>query len=290
MAIVKDGELVFAAAEERYTRIKQDSSFPVNAIKAGFRQVGIRDSDVDVVALSWPMDSSAWMHNVKLFASGNFGRTKSRFKKLISEFIGMRGAKQKFQNRYNAHFAPPGKGFVFVDHHAAHALSVFCLAETDDSVCVVFDGRGTTEATTIWKLEEGSPKKMFERSFPDSIGVMYANVTQLLGFQPLSDEWKVMGLAAYGKPNVDVGGFERQLDWETVFTGRDFLPANDHEQSRFEQTFGAYARRENEDLTQKHMDIAASAQLACEKAMIAYVEHATQIAATGDVCLAGGWH
>lgn len=288
VAIVKDGVLVFAAAEERYTRIKQDSSFPVNAIKAGFRQVGIRDTDVDVVALSWPLDSSAWLHNVKLFATGDFGRTKSRLKKLVSEFMGMRGAKQKFQNRYNAHFAPPGKGFVFVDHHAAHALSVFCLAETDDSVCVVFDGRGTTEATTIWKLEQGSPKKMFERSFPDSIGVMYANVTRLLGFQPLSDEWKVMGLAAYGKPNVDVSGFERQLDWEKVFAGRDFLPANDHEKSRFEQTFGAYARREDEDLAQKHMDIAASAQLACEKAMIAYVEHATRLGATADICLAGG--
>lgn len=288
VAIVKDGELVFAASEERFTRIKQDSSFPLNAIKAGFREIKIRDTDVDVVSLSWPLNFSALLHDVKLFATGDFGRTRSRAKKLLAQFVSSVGARRKFQNRYNAVFAPPKKGFVFADHHAAHALSAFCLADTDDSVCVVFDGRGTTEATTIWKLENGYPRKLFERSFPDSIGVMYANVTSLLGFQPLSDEWKVMGLAAYGSPRVDIGEFKFKRGWERTFVGRYFLPANDHESSSFERTFEEYKRSQDGDLEEKHMDIAASAQLACEESMIAYVEHAIQIGGTGNACLAGG--
>jgi carbamoyltransferase len=288
VAIVKDGELVFAAAEERYSRIKQDSSFPVKAIKAGLREIGVKDTDVDIVSLSWPLNMDSLLHNAKLFASGDFGRTKSRAKKLVAELLSSIAARQKFQNRYTIHFAAPQKGFVFADHHAAHALSVFCLAHSDNSVCVVFDGRGTTEATTIWKLVNGQPRKIFERSFPDSIGVMYANITGLLGFQPLSDEWKVMGLAAFGKPNVDISRFGLKYGWETTFTGRHFLPANDHESSRFEKTFETYSRRDEAEIEQKHMDIAASAQKACEESMISYVEHAVQLGGTGDVCLAGG--
>lgn len=288
VAIVRDGELVFAAAEERFTRIKQDSSFPVQAIKAGLKEIGISDTDVDVVSLSWPLSFDALLHDIKLFATGDFGRSRSRAKKLVAQFVSLMGARRKFQNRYNAHFSPPKSGFVFADHHAAHALSVFCLAETDNSVCVVFDGRGTTEATTIWKLESGYPRKLFERSFPDSIGVMYANVTSCLGFQPLSDEWKVMGLAAYGKPNVDISEFARKGDWEITFAGRHFLPANDHELSTFEKTFEAYRRNQDAEIEQKHMDFAASAQQACEEAMISYVEHAVRLGGTGDVCLAGG--
>lgn len=288
VAVVRDGVVVFAAAEERFTRIKQDSSFPVQAIKAGLKSAGLHDSDVDVVASSWPASSESFFHDLNMFLKGDFGRTPSRGKKLVAQALSLPGKKRKFEQLYQAHFAAPRKGFVFADHHAAHALSVFCLAETDDSVCVVFDGRGTTEATTIWQMENGEPRKLFERSFPDSIGVMYANVTRLLGFQPLSDEWKVMGLAAYGVPNVDLSAFESRREWETAFVGRDFLPANDHEPSKFERQFQAYARQDGAEIEQKHMDFAASAQLACEKAMIAYVEHAVQIGGSGDVCLAGG--
>lgn len=288
IAVTVNGCVVFAAAEERFTRIKQDSSFPVQAIKAGLTTAGLRDSDVDVVALSWPASSESFLHDLNMVFKGDFGRTPSRGKKLVAQALSLPGKQRKFEQQYQAHFAAPRKGYVFADHHAAHALSVFCLAETDDSVCVVFDGRGTTEATTIWKMEKGVPRKLFERSFPDSIGVMYANVTRLLGFQPLSDEWKVMGLAAYGVPNVDLSAFESRREWETAFVGRDFLPANDHEPSKFERQFQAYGRQDGAEIEQTHMDFAASAQMACEKAMIAYVEHAVQIGGSSDVCLAGG--
>ncbi len=287
-AIVKDGKVVFAAAEERFTRIKQDSSFPVLAIKAGLKETGLRDTDIDVVTLSWPLALGDILHDIKLFATGDFARNWSRAKKLIAQALQYPNRRRRVQYRYESVFAPPKQGYVFSDHHAAHALSAFYLAENEDAVCVVFDGRGPTEATTIWRLVDGKPEKLFERSFPDSLGVMYANVTRLLGFKPLSDEWKVMGLAAYGKPVADLGGFVSKNDWELRFKGRDFLPAKDNDPSPFEKTFQAFARREDEAIEGKHMDFAASAQLACENAMLAYVERAVKITGSPDVCLAGG--
>ncbi len=288
VAIFIDDELVFAAEEERFTRIKQDSSFPVHAIKRGLRELDLKDEDVDLVALSWPLTFESFFHDVKLFVSGKFGRTPSRLKKLIAQFLKTLSARKKFRNQYASYFKPPKKGFVFTNHHAAHAMSAFFLTGENDPVCVVFDGRGTTEATTFWKFTDNKLTKLFERSFPDSLGVMYANVTQLLGFQPLSDEWKVMGLAAYGEPKVDISSFVKAEDWELIFQGEHFLSANDYDLSQFEQTFQLYRRKEEDPIEQKHKDIAASAQLSCEKAILAYVDQATKAGKSNHVCLAGG--
>jgi len=288
VAIVQDGEVVFAAAEERFTRVKQDSSFPAQAIEAGLKAVGAREADVDVVALSWPLNWDVLWHDAKLFAAGDFARSRSRAKKILAQALSSASLRRKFQRRYESHFAPPRLGYVFSDHHAAHALSAFYLADAANPVCVVFDGRGTTEATSFWTLADGRPGKLFERSFPDSIGVMYANVTRLLGFQPLSDEWKVMGLAAYGRPAADLSAFAREEGWERRFKGRHFIPANDSEPSAFEQAFEAFRRGADAPIEQRHMDFAASAQLACERAMAAYVEQAVRLAGSPDVCLAGG--
>jgi len=288
VAISRDGEIIFAAAEERFTRIKQDSSFPIEAIKSGLKQLNISDKDVDVVALSWPMNTSSFLHDVKLFVTGQFSRTPSRLKKLIAQLFEIINARNKFKKLYQNYFEAPKNGFVFSDHHAAHALSAFYLADGDDPVCVVFDGRGTTEATTIWKFTDGKLTKLFERSFPKSIGVMYSNVTRLLGFKPLRDEWKVMGLAAYGNPNVDLSDFLDNQSKELIVQGEKFLPARDNEPSLFEKTFHVHHRGENEPIEDRHKDIAASAQLACEEAMISYVDLAVEIGNSKDVCLAGG--
>jgi carbamoyltransferase len=287
-AIVRDGAVVFAAAEERFSRVKQDPAFPALAIKAALKETGLRDTDIDVVALCWPLTPSYWLHDLKLFATGDFARSRSRAKKLAAQALSLGNLRGKFQRRYESHFAPPRQGYVYSDHHAAHALSAFYLAASDNAACVVFDGRGTTEATTIWRLADGKPEKLFERSFPDSIGVMYANATRLLGFQPLSDEWKVMGLAAYGQPGADLGAFMRKDGWELGFKGRHFIPANDHERSPFEQAFAAFARAPDAPIEPKHMDFAAAVQLACEQAMLSYARRALELAGTADLCLAGG--
>jgi len=161
---VKDGEIVFAAAEERYTRVKQDSSFPVQGIEAGFREICIKDNDVDVVSLSWPLDYSSVWHDFRLIMSGDFKATRSRLKKTTAKFLSAIAQRKKIKKRYERQFCSPRKGYVFSDHHKAHAWSAFYLSDVERPVCVVFDGRGTSEATSFWKVnKKGDLEKLFER-------------------------------------------------------------------------------------------------------------------------------
>src|SRR5216684_2269635 len=138
--IVRDGELLFAVAEERISRLKHDAGFPKNAIGACLDFAKVRAEQFD-------------------------------------------------------------------DHHLAHAISAYAYSGFDDAAVVVMDGRGAWEATTIWHGHNGRLEPVLMIPFPDSVGYFYSEFTQFLGFQRNSDEWKVMGLAPYGKPGADLSAF-----------------------------------------------------------------------------------
>jgi carbamoyltransferase len=285
---VVDGKVVFAAAEERYSRVKQDSSFPVLAVGAGLKYLSIDASCVDCVALSWPLDYSVPQHDLKLFVRGDFARSKSRAKKILAGALTSGAAKRRFESKYLASFSRPKIGFHYCDHHESHAMSVAFMSEERECTAVIFDGRGTTESTSIWSVRDNSLTKLFERQFPDSIGVMYAAATELLGFQPFADEWKVMGLAAYGSPNVDLSPFFSDRPDELIPCGRAFIPGNDNGQSTFAIAQAAFRRAPDAEIEQKHMDFAASVQLACEEAMLRYAKRAVELGGNGRLALAGG--
>jgi carbamoyltransferase len=95
----------------------------------------------------------------------------------------------------------------FVGHHLAHALSAYAYSGFEDAAVVVMDGRGAWEATSIWHGRDGRIEHVLTIPFPDSVGYFYSEFTEYLGFQRNSDEWKVMGLAPYGKPGVDLRAF-----------------------------------------------------------------------------------
>jgi predicted NodU family carbamoyl transferase len=95
----------------------------------------------------------------------------------------------------------------FVGHHLAHALSAYAYSGFDDAAVVVMDGRGAWEATSIWHGRDGRIERVLTIPFPDSVGYFYSEFMEYLGFQRNSDEWKVMGLAPYGKPGVDLHAF-----------------------------------------------------------------------------------
>lgn len=287
-AILRDGYIVFAAAEERFSRIKHDSSFPALAIEAGLRTLGINDSCIDSVVLSWPLDKSRWVHDLTLLMRREFPVTRERVVKTFKRAARSFGAQNRFIERYTAHRSQPRFGFAFCSHHYAHALSAFYLSPTERAAALVIDGRGTTEATTIWAMDFGVPRKLFERSFPASAGLMYSNVTQLLGFRPLSDEWKVMGLAAYGHPTVDFGPYLRRDSWEWIVAGEQFVSERRSELSKFEARHSNFHRTSHGDISQRHMDMAASVQSACERVVCGYAEGAAILSGTSTLCLAGG--
>jgi carbamoyltransferase len=176
----------------------------------------------------------------------------------------------------------------FIDHHLCHALSAYCMAPFDNTAIIVMDGRGAREATTIWHANDSCLQCLEQYDYPNSLGVFYAGLTQALGFQPLSDEWKVMGLAAYGTPSMDLGELIGHCEHKYWVNGKAFFGCDDHDQSRLKRVLNGVCRSDGEPILQKHKDLASSAQLACERAMLTILRQAVKLTKSRAVCLAGG--
>lgn len=284
--LVRDGELVFAIAEERLSRIKQDAGFPMLAIKACLEFAGLKLDDIDHIALNWPRSMAMRLHDLKLIVTGQWPRSRMRFDRLI---VGMLQSIRRKGGEVDVLRAigQPKNPIHFVNHHLAHALSAYCLSGFDESGVMIVDGRGATEATTLWHAQGGRIKLLETYEYPNSLGVFYAGITEMLGFQPLSDEWKVMGLAAYGNPVNDLSALITSDDESYHVEGRKFFGDTDFDRSALEAVVGM-RRPDDEELSQKHMDLARSAQDATEKALQAVLRRLHRLTKSRKLCLAGG--
>ena len=283
--LLQDGKLVFACAEERLSRLKQDHRFPVRAIQAALDFAGLTIGDVDHVALGWSPPGVTQRHNLRMLLTGDWPRSKMRFERVFMSWLKdlrHKGGQVDFERAFG-----PAKDFHFINHHLAHALSAWSLSGFDDSAVLVIDGRGASEATTLWHAKEGRIKLLEQYDYPDSIGVFYAGITQMLGFAPLSDEWKVMGLASYGQPKFDLSKLIQVSEDGYHVERRRFFGQTDYDQTGLEPVTGPMRDPEAE-LTQRDKDLAHSAQLACEKAMMALLRRVTKLTGSRRLCLAGG--
>jgi carbamoyltransferase len=173
----------------------------------------------------------------------------------------------------------------FVDHHFAHALSAYAYSGFDDSAVLVMDGRGAWEGTSIWYGRAGHLDHVLTIKYPDSIGLFYSEFTAYLGFVRNSDEWKVMGLAPYGQPGIDLSKFidaasaPPRVHYRQLVTG-----------SPFENIIPLLGppRVPESEITDHHKNIAFAAQDACEHAMMSVVKLALQKTGSRNLCLAGG--
>ena len=223
--LLRDGELVFACAEERLSRKKQDSAFPVRAIQAALDFGGLKPSDVDHVAFSWPRPREVYAHDLKLLFSGQWPASAMRWQRLA---LGLVKAQHHRGGEldYLRAFWRPKHSVHFTNHHLSHALSAYCLSGFDEAAVLVVDGRGAREATTLWHAAGDQLRCLEQYDFPNSIGVFYGGITEMLGFQPLSDEWKVMGLASYGNPTVDLSRLIRCREDTYWVDGRRLPPGS----------------------------------------------------------------
>jgi carbamoyltransferase len=283
--LLQDGKLVFACAEERLSRAKQDEHFPVKAIQAALDFAGLKPFDIDHVALGWSAPGATSWHNLKMILNGDWPRSKMRLERTLLGWLkewrhqgGRVDYERAFGKMRNCHF---------INHHLAHALSAFALSGFKESSVLVIDGRGACEATTLWQAKDGQIKLKEQYDYPNSIGVFYAGITRMLGFQPLSDEWKVMGLASYGKPKFDLSPLMQVTEEGYRVNGRRFFGNTDFDVSGLESVTGPQ-RDEDAELTQRDMDLAQSAQLACENAMLALLRRITKLTGSRNLCLAGG--
>jgi carbamoyltransferase len=281
--IVRDGELLFAVAEERISRLKHDSRFPQLAIQACLEFAGVGAEQLDEVCFGWQTAGPVYRHDLKLYALGEWPITYLNVLNSTRHFASM-WHQQSGGSRFVERFGAPKVPQRFVDHHLAHAISAYAYSGFEESAVVVMDGRGAWEATSIWRGVNGRLDHVFTIPFPDSLGLFYSAFTEYLGFQANSDEWKVMGLAPYGEPGLNLDAFIEA-------TGRPYrvhakrLPLNGRAAAG--HSLGTPREPESE-IDVSHKNIAFAVQDACEKAMMSVARMAIEKTHCRNLCLAGG--
>jgi carbamoyltransferase len=284
--IVRDGELVFAIAEERISRVKHDATFPHLAIQACLEYSRVRADQLDEVCFGWTTAGPGFRHDLKCLATGGLPLTYLNLLTATLHFLSTwhQGGGAK---RFTQQFGNVKARMRFVDHHLAHAISAYAYSGFANAAVVVMDGRGAWEATSIWHGRKGRLEHVLTIPFPDSVGLFYSEFTEYLGFQRNSDEWKVMGLAPYGQPGADLRAF---IDFETApyrVYPKQLLANGAGKISEITVRLGPPRIAESE-IEERHKNIAYAVQNACEVAMMNVVRMAVEKTRCRNVCLAGG--
>ena len=287
--LVRDGEIVAAAQEERFTRKKHDAEFPINAIRSSLAQGGLADAkDVDLVAFY----EKPFLKCERLFSTylACAPRGLASFLKAMPVWI-KRKMWIKQIIRDELHF--DGQ-ILFPEHHESHAASAFFPSPFDEAAILTIDGVGEWTTTSIARGVGNRVAMLSEQHFPHSLGLLYSAFTYHLGFRVNSGEYKVMGLAPYGEPEfeqkileeiVDLkpdGSFHLNLDYFDFVTGLRMT------NRKFDQLFGGPPRQPESELTQRHMNIALSLQAVTETIMLRMARHGHELTGLRQLCLAGG--
>jgi carbamoyltransferase len=284
--IARDGEVLFAVAEERLSRQKHDARFPELAIRACLDFAGVQPQQLDHVCFGWPPATAALKHDLKCMATGSVPRNYvdlvSTLRRNLS-FTRQRNGEKPFRARFPATKAT----FRFIDHHLAHAISAYAFSGLDDAVVLVLDGRGAWEATSLWHGRDGRLEHIWTIPWPNSLGLFYAQFTHYLGFQPYSDEWKVMGLAPYGEPGINLRDFIIPDDHPYRVSARRLLGEDSSPLAGIVSRLGP-ARVPESQIDAGHKNLAFAVQQSCEDAMLALAGAAVEKTGCRNLCLAGG--
>ncbi len=293
-SIIKDGEIIACVQEERFTRKKHDSSFPVNSIKYCLDFCKIKLSEIDyVVFYEKPFTKferiletyiAFFPFGLKSFITSFPIWIKEKLfqKKLIIDNL------KKIDQKFNKN------KLKFSEHHLSHAASAFFASPFKHAVILTLDGVGewTTSSVCIGKNNRIEIQK--ELHFPHSIGLLYSAFTNYLGFKVNSGEYKVMGLAPYGKPIYVDKIFQNIIDIKTDGSFLldqsffDYATGLRMISNKLEKLFNKKFRRSNEELEQFHMDIAASIQKVTEELVIKICKNIYDENKIENLCLAGG--
>jgi carbamoyltransferase len=286
-ALMVGGRLTFAAAEERFSRIKKDRSFPRLAIRAALVHAGAGIGDLDAIAFGWNRPGLGPLHTMRQSLMGRLPRSRgwlgAQLYHLASE-LRHRGGLQPLRE----HFGPvPQQRIVYIDHHDAHAWSAYALSGFDTALVVVADGWGAWQSTTIYHGRDGQLTRLRAIAYPNSLGVFYEAFTDLLGFERNNDEWKVMGLAAYGEPTQALDRYLRVTSRGYTADGRLLSGRWYGDLSYLVEEFGPRRNVETQ-ISEADKNLAASVQRVTEEAMFALVREGIRLTRSRNLCLAGG--
>ena len=294
--LIKDGEIIAAAEEERFSRKKHHSGFPYKAIEFCLDYAGITLKDVEHVGHYW----KPWILRHKamqalkaaLVSPAMFKARADRGVTQVSEsYLGM----FKHPQRLRDHFGASDFKFHYLEHHQTHAASAFFVSPFESAAILTWDGTGE-DTTTLFSHGKDNKLEVLKRiKLPHSLGQFYSAVTNYIGFDMFTgDEWKVMGLAAYGKPKYYDFFSQKVL---TKNGSGDFhfnIKVLDHHLAKHYQFPDAIVkelgpgRKKGEELTEHHWDIASSAQKVLEDTAIYLVKQIKEMTGEENLCMAGG--
>jgi carbamoyltransferase len=289
-ALVEDGTIVAAAQEERFSRKKGDASFPASAVSSCLDVGGITAADLDVV-IFFEKPLVKFDRLTATFRSHG-RRSWAAVHEALPRWAGHR---LHLEHDLRSALGDAFRGEVlFSDHHESHAASAFFPSPYDSAAVVTMDAVGEWATTSIGVGRGNRVELLEELRFPHSLGMLYSAFTAYTGFKVNSGEYKMMGLAPYGEPRhfdlitdhlVDLhedGSLRLDMSYFDFATGRRMTS------ERFHALFGGPPRTPETPIAQRDMDLAASAQLVCEEAMLRIVRHAHHRTSEARLVMAGG--
>jgi len=294
--LLRDGEPLAAAEEERFSRLKHHSGFPYQAIQYCLEEAGITLGDVEHVALYW----KPWMlwhkalQAVKALAISPDmfqARVDRGVTQVSQSYLGMFTYPRRLRERYG----PSNFRFHYLEHHPCHAASAFFVSPFETAAILTMDGTGEA-ATTMFAHGTGSRIRPLKRiRLPHSLGQFYSAITNFLGFDMFAgDEWKVMGLAAYGKPTYQEFFARRVLSSRGTDGFHLHIRVLDHHLAKHyqfsDELIAALGppRQPEEEISERHQNIAASAQQVLEDVVLRLLEGLYAQTREENLCLAGG--
>lgn len=289
-ALLIDGRLVAAAQQERFSRRKHDSDFPVDAINSCLTSAAIDLADVDYLTfhekpirkfdriLTTAVQAAPRGYGVFRKAMPTWLQTKLHLPKVARRYLG-----KQFRGQ-----------FLYADHHLSHAASAFYPSPFDEAAILTVDGVGQWSTTCIGQGQGSHIQLDHQLSFPHSLGLLYSAFTSFLGFRINSGEYKVMGLAGYGEPSYRQTILDQLIDLKPDGSFRlnmyylRFADGLSMTTNKFADLFGIPPRVAESELTQQHQDIAASIQSVTETVMVRLAEQARRQTKQKNLVLAGG--
>ncbi len=284
--LINDGKLISAFEEERFSRKKHDNSFPIQAIDKCLKKNKLTINDISYIAY-YEKPLLKFERIIETFVA-TYPFSVLPFIKAIPEWF---GDKIKIEDIIKKKLKYKGK-ILFIPHHLSHAASTFYPSPYKKAAILTIDGVGEYQTTGLWEGNGTEIKSLASIDFPHSFGLLYSTFTAFLGFQINNDEYKMMGLSAYGKPKyknlvykvIDLkadGSFHLNLEY---FSFRESFQMWN---TKFEKLFGK-PRCKNESFTQKHKDIAASIQRVSEEIYIKILNHLYKLTKAENLCVSGG--
>lgn len=298
--LLKDGELIAAVQEERFTRRKHDACFPLNSIKYCIEEAGIHPCDIDYVAfydkpflkferiietyLNYvPRGIKSFLTSMPVWIKEKLFLPSLLEKELNNTFNFNKKNKIKWKEK-----------MFFPEHHQSHASSAFFPSPFKNAAILTIDGVGEWATTTAGIGRDNNVELLYEIHFPHSLGLLYSAFTYYTGFKVNSGEYKVMGLAPYGEPRfvktildnlIDLkedGSFSMNMEYFNYCTGLTMTSR------KFDELFGGRPRKPESPITQREMDLARSIQDVTEEVVLRMARFLKRKTGESNLCLAGG--